>query len=95
MQMCAQLRSIFFTRGTWAHMSGMVDVLLHCSEAGQKDLRLVGPRMHEYTMSTCYFLGNRPQLQLELVSLKPPVRTRAPAHAAATRDTARWHYCGE
>jgi hypothetical protein len=69
-------------------MSGMVDVLLHCSEAGQKDLRLVGPRMHEYTMSTCYFLGNRPQLQLELVSLKPPVRTRAPAHAAATRDTA-------
>jgi hypothetical protein len=31
---CGQLRSIFFTRGKWCYMSGMIDVLLKSSEDG-------------------------------------------------------------
>jgi len=31
-------------------------------------MRLVGPNMHDYTMSTCYFLGQRPEVALEIVT---------------------------
>ena len=68
---------MFFTRGAWSYMSGMIDVLLKCSEDGQTDMRLVGIKMREYTMSTCYFLGQRPDMTLELV----PLSAHRPASA--------------
>ncbi|KAJ1485257.1 hypothetical protein T484DRAFT_1794373, partial [Baffinella frigidus] len=84
MKLSNRLRSIYFTRGAWGHMSGITDVILKAklwrgawghmsgitdsSEEGQTDLRLVGPRMAEYARSTAYFLGQRPQLTLELHS---------------------------
>ena len=64
-------------------MSGITDVLLKCSEEDQTDMRLVGPQMREYTMSTCYFLGQRPKLELQIVSLK------SPPPAAATGGSAK------
>jgi hypothetical protein len=83
---CAQMRSMFFTQGSWSYMSGMIDVVLKCSEDGQTDMRLVGLKVQEYTMSTCYFLGQRPEMTLGLVSLSGcrPTGTEEAAAAGST-----------
>ena len=64
-------------------MSGMIDVVLKCSEDGQTDMRLVGLKVQEYTMSTCYFLGQRPEMILGLVPLSGCRPTGAEEAAAA------------
>jgi ribonuclease BN (tRNA processing enzyme) len=74
---------MFFTQGSWSYMSGMIDVVLKCSEDGQTDMRLVGLKVQEYTMSTCYFLGQRPEMILGLVPLSGCRPTGAEEAAAA------------
>jgi hypothetical protein len=76
-----KLRSIYLTRGSWGSLSGMIDVVLKAAEEGQRDLRLVGPRVADYARSTSYFLGQRPQMTLELHSLPG-----APAPTPAARQ---------
>lgn len=82
-----------FTQGKWAYMSGMVDAILKCSEDGQTQMRLLGPKMHDYTMSTCYFLGQRPELALEIQTLSSGSASHqsplAPAHSFVTSDGTR------
>jgi ribonuclease BN (tRNA processing enzyme) len=77
---------MFFTQGSWSYMSGMIDVVLKCSEDGQTDMRLVGLKVQEYTMSTCYFLGQRPEMTLGLVPLSGcrPTGTKEAAAAGST-----------
>ena len=60
---------MFFTQGAWSYMAGMTDMILKLSEEDQRDLRMVGLKIRDYTMSTCYFLGERKSLALELVPL--------------------------
>ena len=37
--------AIFFTRGEWSLMSGMVDIIMKASDEGQQELQLVGHRV--------------------------------------------------
>ena len=85
--MRTQMGSIFFTQGTWSYMSGMIDVLLKSTEDGQTNMRLAGPKMHGYTMSTCYFLGQRPEMTIEII----PLNSNSPTGTVASGqpETAR------
>ena len=64
-----KLHGAFFTRGSWHSCSGMTDIILKCAEEGQTRLKLVGPSIRDYALSTSYFLGQRPDMTLELCSL--------------------------